>query len=107
MVGDALVCFRRGTTNLLSGDVSYSKNIGFIFGIPNARMSSCPCFQHFPPLPCLDNSVSGIPNAIPRLLGGRTRCRGKRGNGRLYRSPGTPIKVHRQMVLRSATLPTS
>src|SRR6266404_6182020 len=28
-------------------------------------MSSCPCFQHFPPLPCLDNSVSGIPNAIP------------------------------------------
>src|SRR6266576_4526138 len=65
MVGDALVCFRRGTTNLLSGDVSYSKNIGFIFGISNARMSSCPCFQHFPPLPCLDNSVSGIPNAIP------------------------------------------
>src|SRR6476659_3499658 len=56
--------------------------MGFIFGIPNARMSSCPCFQHFPPLARLDNSVSGIPNAIPAgLPGGRTRCRGRRGMG--------------------------
>jgi hypothetical protein len=36
----------------------------FIFGIPNARMSSYPCFQHFHPVPRLDKFVSGIPNAI-------------------------------------------
>src|SRR5260370_25571838 len=81
MVGNALVGFRRGTIDLLRGDVSY-QNMGFIFGIPNARMSSCPCFQHFPPLACLDNSVSGIPNAIPAgLPGGRAQCRGRRGMG--------------------------
>jgi hypothetical protein len=40
MVGDALVCFRAGTTDLLQGGVSYPKNVEFIFGIPNARMSS-------------------------------------------------------------------
>src|SRR5205823_8453635 len=69
MVGDALVCFRTGTTNLLWGRRLLQQEYRFIFGIPNARMSSCPCFQHFPPLPCLDNSASGIPNAIPPVVG--------------------------------------
>jgi hypothetical protein len=93
MVGNALVGFRRGTTDLLHGDVSY-QNMGFIFGIPNARMSSCPCFQHSPPLACLDNSVSGIPNAIPAgLLGDRARCRGRRGMG---------DRIAQAMVLKTA-----
>ena len=56
--------FVRGTTNLPGGDVFYQKNIEFIFGIPNARMSSYPYFQDFHSLACLDNFVSGIPNAI-------------------------------------------
>src|ERR1019366_9825561 len=64
IVGGALVCLRAGTTDLLQGDVSYPKNVEFIFGIPNARMSSYPYFQHFHLVPCLDNFVSGIPNAI-------------------------------------------
>src|ERR1700675_4899466 len=55
--------------------------LGFIFGIPNARMSSCTCFQRFPLMRCLDNSVSGIPNAITGgLFGGPRQCRGGIGN---------------------------
>jgi hypothetical protein len=38
--------------------------IDFIFGIPNARMSSYLCFKHFQRFPHLDKFVSGIPNAI-------------------------------------------
>src|SRR5258708_15866481 len=64
MVGGALVCFLMGTTDLPRGDLFYQNNIGFIFGMPNARMSSYPCFQDFHPISCLDNFVSGIPNAI-------------------------------------------
>jgi hypothetical protein len=50
----------------------YQNNVGFIFGIPNASMSSYPCFQHFRLIASLDNFVSGIPNAImSHLFGGR------------------------------------
>jgi hypothetical protein len=63
MMGGALVCFRKGTTDLLRGRRLYVK-IQIIFGIPNARMSSYPCFQHLQGLPRLDKFVSGIPNAI-------------------------------------------
>jgi hypothetical protein len=47
------------------GDLFYQNNIEIIFGIPNARMSRYPYFQDFRPLPRLDKSVSGIPNAMP------------------------------------------
>jgi hypothetical protein len=46
------------------GDSFYQKNSGFIFGIPNARMSSYPYFPHFYSPASLDKFVSGIPNAI-------------------------------------------
>jgi hypothetical protein len=47
MMGGALVGFRMGTMDLLGGRQLYQKNDGFIFGIPNARMSSYPDFRYF------------------------------------------------------------
>src|ERR1700736_4321390 len=47
MVGDALVCFRAGTTDLLRGRRLLSQQYQIIFGIPNTRMSSCQRFQRF------------------------------------------------------------
>src|SRR5450755_1076541 len=64
MMGGALVCFRAGTIDLLCGRHLLPEEIQTIFGIPNTRMSSCAYFRHFLPLPCLDNFISGIPNAI-------------------------------------------
>jgi hypothetical protein len=46
------------------GDVLLAEKYRIIFGIPNARMSSYPYFQHFHALRRLDNFASGIPNAI-------------------------------------------
>jgi hypothetical protein len=46
------------------GDVLLTEKYRIIFGIPNARMSSYPYFQHFRTLQRLDNFASGIPNAI-------------------------------------------
>src|ERR1700730_2418124 len=64
MMGCALVCFRDGTMISSKGRPLLSDNIDIIFGIPNARMSSCLYFQGFQPLPRLDKFVSGIPNAM-------------------------------------------
>jgi hypothetical protein len=61
------------------GDFFYQNNIAIIFGIPNARMSSCLYFQGFRPFPRLDKFVSGIPNAMPSQISGRKeRCGGRR-----------------------------
>jgi hypothetical protein len=38
-------------------------------------MSSCAYFQHFHLMPCLDNIVSGIPNAISGPIIRQTRRR--------------------------------
>jgi hypothetical protein len=74
-----------------AGDVFYQKNDGFIFGIPNARMSSYPYFQHFHLVPRLDNFASGIPNAIlGPLFGGRNNVPAN-ADPRL-RSPETRIE---------------
>jgi hypothetical protein len=45
MVGDALVGFRSGTTISLSGRSHVTAISNNIFGMPNARMSSCPVFS--------------------------------------------------------------
>jgi hypothetical protein len=75
-MGGAFVCFRAAIAGLLEGNLFYQKNIAFIFGIPDARMSSYPCFQHFHPAPSLDKRISGIPNAImKRSRQGRADCR--------------------------------
>src|ERR1700690_2082484 len=64
MVCGALVCFRGGTSVSCMGDVLLAEKYRIIFGIPNARMSSYPYFQHFWTLRRLDNFAPGIPNAI-------------------------------------------
>src|ERR1700680_2526496 len=89
MVSAALVCLRIGTTDLRTlisfvGDVLLPEEYPQIFGIPHARMSSYPYFQHFHPLPYLDNFASGIPNAIAR-----------QPNGGWNRPPQTRVRVLR------------
>src|ERR1700730_14741946 len=89
MVGAALVGLRIGMTDLrtidlLRGRRPLPEEYPQIFGIPHARMSSYPYFQHFDPSRCLDNSASGIPNAIAR-----------QSNGGWNRPPQTRVRVLR------------
>jgi hypothetical protein len=65
MLGDALVGFRRDMTILLlSGSRLLQHNFTKVFGMPDARMSSCLFFAAFHWSPHLDKLASGIPNAI-------------------------------------------
>jgi hypothetical protein len=90
MLGAALVGFRKGTTDLLRRRRLLPEKIRIIFGIPNARMSSYPCFQHFHPVQYLDNFVPGIPNAINSSQRPEKKAVGN-ADPRL-RSQGTPIE---------------
>src|SRR6202011_5277650 len=66
------------------GDVLLPEGCPQIFGIPHARMSSYPYFQHFYPLPYLDNFAPGIPNPNPPP-----------SNGGWNRPPQTRVRVLR------------
>jgi hypothetical protein len=63
MVGDALICFRVVMTDLLHGRGLSSQNVIYFWHAKYQHVKLM-AFLAWLSMPCLDNLVAGIPNAI-------------------------------------------